>query len=757
MFKSSKALISKILNKPKNNLFTSGQCLLLKSNNNFLCHQKFIKQQQYTTNISNRNNKNNEVDYLTSESISLGVNKEGTPLAHVFQKPMITYQEYLTLCSKLETNEVELTDEIIKDLYFYIKFDKITNLFTCSRHEIETVFKYALLNCYRFNNPLDRVLCAQSLLDKLMEIIFNFELKNFDMKVLEGNISLKPEDVIPIVFHDLDIYTILIDVYSSNGFQEQVFELFELMKKHFSILFKLQNDLLFPSTSSKEELDREKQLKNTKGKKLSGKDRDIEDLNVLEEEEKDEELAMIAAISSNNKGVDGSGEENEKLSELDSTDEDEALVTNFPLFKETKVYNQLIDGCAQIGRLKDVQEIINFMIANKIEVTTDTLNKSLMACINQGANLEALKFLDLLVNNGAKPDNETCRILLRISLEANDMNNFKDIYEGLKNLLGEEFNEDAMFLEYFKCLCFVTRETQFAFELLLKKQDVLKEPIIYYNVLLEACVNVRDKLTALKAMEVLLKQYNDSVLSESIEEEGKEEVSKEEEETKENNSPKTLIVPNAETFNYLLRTLSSDGDARTIDLYHHFRSNYKEIFTPNTNTYNAIIQAVVMNGELAKAKKLVKEMREYGLKPDVSIFNQLFYGYYKNDWENHMKEFREKDAVSVFKAHYKHWEVEQQKLREEATRQELKQSLTIDNGLDSNSSSNNSTTTEEAFTDLFNIIDKKKKQEVNNNNNVEEDEEEEEQVENEKIAAEKNDLFAALDRILIGKQNNNNN
>ena len=107
-----------------------------------------------------------------------------------------------------------------------------------------------------------------------------------------------------------------------------------------------------------------------------------------------------------------------------------------------------------------------------------------------------------------------------------------------------------------------------------------------------------------------------------------------------------FVIPTLDIFNNLLKTFSFDGDRRTIDLYKHIKKLCRELFKPNIQTYNAIIATEIKLGDVARAKKILREIRSRGLIPTITTFNQLFIGYYKTDWEQHMKEFREKERTS---------------------------------------------------------------------------------------------------------------
>lgn len=89
----------------------------------------------------------------------------------------------------------------------------------------------------------------------------------------------------------------------------------------------------------------------------------------------------------------------------------------------------------------------------------------------------------------------------------------------------------------------------------------------------------------------------------------------------------------------------------------------RELFKPNIQTYNAIIATEIKLGDVVRAKKILREIRSRGLIPNITSFNQLFIGYYKTDWEQHMKEFREKERTSVFKTYFEKWEKEQNALK----------------------------------------------------------------------------------------------
>ncbi|KAG2374712.1 hypothetical protein C9374_010456 [Naegleria lovaniensis] len=603
-------------------------------------------------------------DYLTSKSISLGVDESGIPLSQSFLKPTISYEEFISKCRAMELGELEATSENVNDLYLYVKYDRISGLSHCSREQLEGLYKYAFLNCYRFESSFDRSLCAQSLFDKLMEILFQRELKEFDLSLLEGKnkVHLKPEDVIPVTFNDTDLYVILIDIYSENKFPEQTFELFESMKKHFQILHK-QEEILQGLASAMD--DDGADTDNATPSSSSTTSREMDEIDessgiVINPEHVDDvlkiELEHIYEDQADETSIlQKTDEAPSYISVLDAPEDPndtDILVPNFPRLNP-RAFNQLIDACAGIGRIKDIYQILQFMIANNIEMSTDTLNKAIKACIPSGSSYEALKLFDMIREKSeltVKPDIETCKLLLNTCYEAGDEHNYKDIYEGMKRMIvnketgvTEGQYESELLMDYLKCKC-ATAASENCSECLKLVEDFesktgRKLSIDYYNQVLQAAAKVGDKKTALKILEKTLREYTAS---------------------KENTSqaPSTYTLPNMDTFNGALKALSYDGDLRTVDLYKHLRKLCRDLFHPNTETFNAIIAAEIKRGDIMKAKKILREMRARGLAPNATTFNQLFYGYYKTDWEHHMKEFRERERTSVFKAYYERWEKE---------------------------------------------------------------------------------------------------
>ena len=574
----------------------------------------------------------------------------------------------------MELGEIESTQEMVSELFLYIKYDRISGLSHCTREEIEGLYKYGLLNCYRFESLYDRSLCAQNLYDKLMEILFQREMQAFDMTLLEGKnkVHLKPEDVIPVVFNDTSLYVILIDIYTENNFPEQIFELYGAMKKHFYILHK-QEEILQgmmteaePTTTTSSSSPMKELLKKEK-----------EDSDVFVSEEHLEQVIQIEMEHIYEPEMDEPMKvlsEPENLSVLDmpiDPNDSDVLVPNFPKLSP-KTFNQLVDACAYIGRIKDIHKILLFMIQNHIELTTETLNKTIKSCIPSGASYEALKFFDIIRENAGaeiKPNIETCRLLMKTCLEASDEHFYKSIYDGLKELVvGEEVSEAdfdrELFMDYLLCKCALPSEHVGLESLeLIKEHEAkfgIKYGIEYYNIVLQACAKVGDKKTALKILEATLKEYAA----------WKEATTPSEETSSEDVSPKSTLekdylLPTLETFNLVLKTMSFDADRRTIDIYRHLRKICRDIFKPNVDTYNAIISTEIRGGDVTKAKKILREIRARGMTPNITSFNELFFGYYKTDWEKHMKEFREKERTSVFKSYYERWEKEQNALREE--------------------------------------------------------------------------------------------
>ncbi|EFC49967.1 predicted protein [Naegleria gruberi] len=595
-------------------------------------------------------------DYLTSTSVSLGVDENGLPLSQSFQKPTISYDDYLLKFRAIELGEIEANQETVKEMFLYIKYDRISGLSHRSREEIEGLYKYALLNCYRFESSFDRSLCAQNLFDKLMEVLFQRELKEFDMSLLEGKVHLKPEDVIPVVLNDTNIYSILIDIYTENNFPEQIFELFGSMKRNFYILHKQEEILQGVSTIESSPV--EEQLT------ISVSDHHEENDKIYVSEEHLQQVINIEMEHIYEPEEPKKEASNSYVSILDAPEDPndtDVIVENFPRLS-AKSFNQLIDACAYIGKIKDIYQLLLFMIHKNIELSTETLNKTIKSCIPSGSSYEALKLFDMIRQHSESviPNIETCKLLLEACFEAADEHSYKDIYDGMKQLVVCEENniteidyENELFFTYLKCKCTssIPSSCKEALQNIFEYESKIgkKVDISYYNLVMEACARIGEKETSLQIMNLTLKEYG---AMKELQEAGTSQV-----------NPQQYLLPTLDTFNNLLKAFSFDGDRRTVDLYKHIKKMCRELFKPNIQTYNAIIATEIKLGDVVRAKKILREIRSRGLIPNITSFNQLFIGYYKTDWEQHMKEFREKERTSVFKTYFEKWEKEQNALK----------------------------------------------------------------------------------------------
>jgi pentatricopeptide repeat protein len=96
------------------------------------------------------------------------------------------------------------------------------------------------------------------------------------------------------------------------------------------------------------------------------------------------------------------------------------------------------------------------------------------------------------------------------------------------------------------------------------------------------------------------------------------------------------IQPNMTTYNNLLEVFAQCNPAQTEDVFQFLCQDRIKFdnFKPNVDTFRSRIEAHVRNNQVDIARDLLLEMRNQGITPNLSVHNTLFWGMYKNNWED---------------------------------------------------------------------------------------------------------------------------
>lgn len=474
--------------------------------------------------------------------------------------------------------------------------------------ELETILLRAINITLYLSKESESALKSQGLLDESMKAIFENKKRTMDLSFLNEQI-LQPEDVIPIQLHDLRIYEKLIDIYATHGYPEQVYELFETLKKHYAKEETLKSLIEKKTTINVEMIENMDKVGNE----------ELQDKEKIKEEKNHEGIKSDSKEITNESLLQMQQEMLKKM--LTTTDEE----LKMPIFKSIQTYHHLIDSCMEVRKIKPVIAIYHFMIKNNIKFTRKTFEKIIEAFVPHGHVAGALHFFEEMSNSNIMPTATTCSLLLECFLVAKD-ERFKAAYEGF---MESGIEPDAkLFRKYLECLCQISGDIDLAIELLDKNinRSDYNIDIDLLNMILESCI---EHGQIVKGLELYAKIMD------------------------KNYSLNSDISPNMKTFNLILKLFSSKGDKRALALFmkwqreSHYSDSIYSKFKPDTDTYNALIEMHTKNHDLESAKGIFRLMKSQNISSNVISHNLMIELLQTTSWKPKLEKEISKDK-SIF-------------------------------------------------------------------------------------------------------------
>jgi len=264
------------------------------------------------------------------------------------------------------------------------------------------------------------------------------------------------------------------------------------------------------------------------------------------------------------------------------------------MLKDEIIFNLILNGCSKKGDFSNLYRVYEEMLNNGIKPTNITMNTIIDAFIRSNEIEKAWKIFGEMSKNQIEPDNFTLSTLFR-GIKTND--HYEYLIRGIN----------------------------------LVKQRSNNIDIILINVLLDACIKLKDSKDFLDLFELLTngKFSCNSQINQNIENNGNKNI------IRVNN----VIKPDLITYNTFIKGCTQLKLYDKIDyVFEHLINNNDVNITPNDVTFNSLIDAYVRQNNMTKVFKLISAMQQYHIKPDNFTYTTIIKGLNKESFNNNNNE-----------------------------------------------------------------------------------------------------------------------
>ena len=250
------------------------------------------------------------------------------------------------------------------------------------------------------------------------------------------------------------------------------------------------------------------------------------------------------------------------------------------MLKDEIIFNLILNGCGKKGDFENLYRVYEEMLNNGIEPTNITMNTLIDAFIRNDEIDKAWNIFEKMFKNQITPDNFTLSTLFR----------------GIK--------------------------TPEHYDYLMKGINLVKErsdkiDIILINVLLDACIKLKDSKDFLELFDNLIN--------------GKFSNNNNNDNTKEKN----IIKPDLITYNTYIKGCTQMKLYDKIDYVFEHLINKNDInITPNDVTFNSLIDAYMRQNNMSKVFLLLSKMQQYHIKPDNFTYTTIIKGLNKDSFSS---------------------------------------------------------------------------------------------------------------------------
>ena len=249
------------------------------------------------------------------------------------------------------------------------------------------------------------------------------------------------------------------------------------------------------------------------------------------------------------------------------------------MLKDEIIFNLILNGCGKKGDFDNLYRVYEEMLNNGIKPTNITMNTIIDAFIRNDEIDKAWKIFGKMFNNQITPDNFTLSTLFR----------------GIK--------------------------TSEHYDYLMKGINLVKErydniDIILINVLLDACIKLKDSKDFLELFDSLINGKFSNTIK-----------------TSDEKIQKKVIQPDLITYNTYIKGCTQLKLFDIIEYVFEHLINNKDInITPNDVTFNSLIDAYVRQNNMNKVYFLISKMQQLNIKPDNFTYTTIIKGLNKDSF-----------------------------------------------------------------------------------------------------------------------------
>ena len=261
------------------------------------------------------------------------------------------------------------------------------------------------------------------------------------------------------------------------------------------------------------------------------------------------------------------------------------------MLKDEIIFNLMLNGCSKKGDFDNLYRIYEEMLNNGIKPTNITMNTIIDAFIRSNEIEKAWKIFGEMYKNQINPDNFTLSTLFR---GIKSMDHYEYLIKGI-NLVKE-------------------------------RSDCID--IILINVLLDACIKLKDSKDFLDLFDSLIKgkfSNKENNINNEINHNNENYIN--------NNNNQIIIKPDLITYNTFIKGCTQLKLYDKVDyVFEHLIINNDTKITPNDVTFNSLIDAYVRQNNMNKVFKLISTMQQYHIKPDNFTYTTIIKGLNKDSF-----------------------------------------------------------------------------------------------------------------------------
>ena len=235
------------------------------------------------------------------------------------------------------------------------------------------------------------------------------------------------------------------------------------------------------------------------------------------------------------------------------------------ILKDEVIYNLLLNGCSKKLDIKNLHRIYMDMINKGVLPNLITFNTIIDAFIRNKNTEKAFNIFNDMIKNKINPDNFTLSTLFK---GINKPEHYKYLIQGVEII----------------------------------NKNIYPVDIILINVLLDACIKLKDKKNFCEIFEnIIEKKYKN-------------------------------ITPDLITYNTFIKGCSKFKLYDKVEIaFNHLINNSKESnIVPNDVTFNSLIDVYVSQKNMEKVLQTVKMMQDYKIYPDNYTYTTIIKGLNKN-------------------------------------------------------------------------------------------------------------------------------